>query len=168
MVPKLEYQFQAVAREDKGPIVGIDWNKSPLTDFKTSVYNKEISKNPPPVEQPVIPVPNTSSIQSSGDRDKAPTHNSASAAAVPTSETSIKDPSESILPMSIEVLAIVVVVGVAVLLVFVGVAYRLFCAKTGPVDEESCAGDDHDDEHDGDDDDSDREEREHLDTTNSS
>ena len=166
MVPKIEYQFQAVAREDKGPIVGIDWNKSPLTDFKTSVHNKEVSRNPPPVEPPIIPVPTSSSIQSSVDRDKASTTNQASAAAVPTSETSTKESSESILPMSIEVLAIVVVVGVAVLLVFVGVAYRLFCAKSGPVDEESCAGDDHDDEED--DDESDQEEREQLDTTNSS
>ena len=40
VVPKVDYQFQAVAREDKGPIVGIDWNKSPLTDFKTSMHNK--------------------------------------------------------------------------------------------------------------------------------
>jgi hypothetical protein len=66
--------------------------------------------------------------------------------------------------MSIEVLAIVIVVGVAVLLVFVGVAYKLFCAKKDPVDEESCAGDDRDE----DDDDSDHEEKEHLDASNSS
>ena len=34
--PKVEYQFQAVAREDKGSVIGVDWNKSDITDFKTS------------------------------------------------------------------------------------------------------------------------------------
>jgi nitrogen fixation-related uncharacterized protein len=64
--------------------------------------------------------------------------------------------------MSIEILAIIVVVGVAVLLIFVGVAYKLFCGKSGDdVDEESC-GDDHDD------DDDEHGERENLDSTNSS
>jgi len=42
VTPKAEYQFQAVAREDKGTIGGVDWNKSPLTDFKTSTHNTNI------------------------------------------------------------------------------------------------------------------------------
>ena len=162
VVPKIEYQFQAVAREDKGPIVGIDWNKSPLTDFKTSIHNKAPPPPPPVVEQTVMAAPTSSSIKSSVDK---PALNSNVGAASPTSETS-KTETNSVLPMSVEVLAIVVVIGVAVLLVFVGVAYRLFCAKTGPVDEESCADDDHED-HD-EDDDSDHEEKERLDSTNSS
>ena len=63
--------------------------------------------------------------------------------------------------MSIEVLAIIVVCGIAVLLIFVGVVYKLFCGKREPVDEESCAGDDDHDE-------DDEAEKEHLDSTNSS
>ena len=41
MTPKITYQFQAVAREDKGVIGGIDWNKSPTVEFKTSTGNRE-------------------------------------------------------------------------------------------------------------------------------
>ena len=37
--PRVEYQFQAIAREDKGSIIGVDWNKSDITDFKTSHFN---------------------------------------------------------------------------------------------------------------------------------
>jgi len=29
VVPKVKYAFQAVAREEKGAIGGVDWNKSP-------------------------------------------------------------------------------------------------------------------------------------------
>ncbi len=36
VTPKIPYQFQAVAREDKGLVGGVDWNKSPTVDFKTS------------------------------------------------------------------------------------------------------------------------------------
>ena len=41
VTPKIMYQFQAVAREDKGVIGGIDWNKSPTVEFKTSSSNRE-------------------------------------------------------------------------------------------------------------------------------
>ena len=41
VTPKITYQFQAVAREDKGVIGGIDWNKSPTVEFKTSTSNRE-------------------------------------------------------------------------------------------------------------------------------
>jgi hypothetical protein len=65
----------------------------------------------------------------------------------------------NVLPLSIEILAIIVVGGIAVLLIFVGVVYKLFCSKKEPVDEESCAGeDDEDEDH----------EKEHLDSTASS
>ena len=138
VVPKVDYQFQAVAREDKGPIVGIDWNKSPLTDFKTSVHNKEVNKIP----DPVITYPTDSSMSSS---------DGASQVVIPTAAVIVnhqeKEPNASILPLSIEVLAIIVVCGVAVLLIFIGVVYKLFCAKkSDEIDEESCAddGEEHD------------------------
>lgn len=41
VTPKIMYQFQAVAREDKGVIGGIDWNKAPTVEFKTSSSNRE-------------------------------------------------------------------------------------------------------------------------------
>ncbi len=42
VTPKVMYHFQAVAREDKGAIGGIDWNKSPIVEFKTSVTNRNV------------------------------------------------------------------------------------------------------------------------------
>ena len=41
VTPKIMYQFQVVAREDKGVIGGINWNKSPTVEFKTSSSNRE-------------------------------------------------------------------------------------------------------------------------------
>ena len=39
VTPKVMYQFQVVAREDKGLIGGVDWNKSPTVDFQTATNN---------------------------------------------------------------------------------------------------------------------------------
>lgn len=36
VIPKIHYSFQAVAREDKGMVGGVDYNKSPIVDFKTT------------------------------------------------------------------------------------------------------------------------------------
>lgn len=38
--PRVSYRFQAVAREEKGLIGGVDWNKSPLVDFTTSTHGQ--------------------------------------------------------------------------------------------------------------------------------
>ena len=48
VTPKIDYNFQAVAREDKGLIGGVDWNKSPTVQFKTS------STFVPPKTQPSV------------------------------------------------------------------------------------------------------------------
>ena len=34
VIPGWEYQFQAIAREEKG-ILGVDYNRSPIVDFRT-------------------------------------------------------------------------------------------------------------------------------------
>ena len=36
VTPKIEYEFQAVARESKGKLRGVEWHKSPIVKFKTS------------------------------------------------------------------------------------------------------------------------------------
>ncbi len=36
VVPKVIYHFQAVAREEKGAVFGVDYNKSPVVTFQTS------------------------------------------------------------------------------------------------------------------------------------
>ena len=45
VIPRVEYTFQVIAREDKGAIGGIDYNRSELSTFKTSRFN---SNNQPP------------------------------------------------------------------------------------------------------------------------
>ncbi len=40
--PKVEYRFQAVAREEKGIVGGVDWNKSKPRAFTTSTNNRYI------------------------------------------------------------------------------------------------------------------------------
>lgn len=37
LTPRVSYTFQLVAREDKGLLLGVDWNRSPLVRFTTSV-----------------------------------------------------------------------------------------------------------------------------------
>ena len=39
VIPRVEYTFQVIARENKGSFLGIDYNKSKLTTFKTSRLN---------------------------------------------------------------------------------------------------------------------------------
>ena len=41
VTPEIWYRFQAVAREDKGVIGGLDWYKSPVVDFRASSSNRE-------------------------------------------------------------------------------------------------------------------------------
>ncbi len=61
-----------------------------------------------------------------------------------------KQPNENLLPLSIELLAILVVFGIGLLLIFVGVIYKFFCAKKVDLDEESSSEEDNnedDEEH---------------------
>ena len=41
VMPKIMYKFQAAAREDKGIIGGVNWNKSPAVEFKTSSNHRK-------------------------------------------------------------------------------------------------------------------------------
>jgi len=70
-----------------------------------------------------------------------------------------KQPNENPFPLSIELLAILIVFGIGVLLIFIGLSYKLFCAKkVDDVDEESCSDVDNDE----DDEDDEDEEKEKL------
>ena len=44
VTPEIAYKFQAVAREDKGLIGGIIWNKSPIVEYMTTTL--ESRQNP--------------------------------------------------------------------------------------------------------------------------
>ena len=54
VIPRVEYTFQVIAREDKGSMlgiaVGIDYNKSELTTFKTSRLPRPLNSNDPKLD----------------------------------------------------------------------------------------------------------------------
>jgi len=134
VTPKITYQFQAVAREDKGVIGGIDWNKSPTVEFKTSTSNRDVA---PEYNRPAEPVRK----EESGDPDYL---NDISG----DDDDDVED-ELTFAGMSVEILVIVVIAGLLVLLIAVGVVYKLVCGrKKNLYDDEE----DDDDEDDSDDD----------------
>jgi len=139
--PKVDYQFQAVAREDKGSVIGVDWNKSEVTDFRTSAYNTEVIDKP----------------QNSKDINQLDSHaedkNDVNPSLAPTSSDVRRQEGEKgpELVLSIELIAIIVVCCVVFLLIVVGIVYKLACAQKSGDDIED--GDDEDDEDDDDDED---------------
>ena len=50
VIPRVEYTFQVIAREDKGSVLGIDYNKSELTTFKTSRLPRPLNSNDPKLD----------------------------------------------------------------------------------------------------------------------
>ena len=75
VIPRVEYTFQVIAREDKGSMlgiaVGIDYNKSKLSTFKTSrlnINNQPFSNLPRPLNSndPKLDYGNIRGANSSG------------------------------------------------------------------------------------------------------
>lgn len=155
VTPKIMYQFQAVAREDKGLIRGIDWNKSPTVDFKTSTYNREVAIDavPPAYENP----------NSNDDGPSVESPGLASGDADPSTERSDRLSSQElhenivdsgldegyrvndtirVAGMSIEMLVGLVVSGLVLLLILVGIIYKIATRNKKDVDleEEGSAG----------------------------
>ena len=118
VVPKVPYNFQAVAREDKGPVRGVDWNKSPIVEFKTSNFNVEVKDAPPDPEldlvtRPFVVEPSTRSpLEERG-------------------ETGIV-----FAGITVEVLAIIVIGGFVVLLILIGLVYKCFRGKSAEMDDD--------------------------------
>ena len=52
VIPKVPYMFQVIAREDKGPVLGVDYNKSGRIEFKTSSLRPETNYKPPAETDP--------------------------------------------------------------------------------------------------------------------
>ncbi len=48
VVPYLIYHFQAVAREEQGPVMGVDWHRSPVAKFQTSRDGGGVPRSPHP------------------------------------------------------------------------------------------------------------------------
>merc|ERR1712086_873276 len=112
ITPKINYVFQVIAREDKGGLLGIDYNKSDQSEFKTSAYNSNVKPTTPkPAQEPAV-VPKTTGTDNG-----------------------------------------IIVCSIVLLLILVGLVYKLTCAKkTEDIDD-----DDDEDEHDDDGDDFEKE-----------
>lgn len=120
VTPKISYQFQAVAREDKGLIGGIDWNKSPVTDFKTSTYNTEVEKSEKGVSELQY---NTNSGMKPGV---------VNADAIRESNLNTIYHGDEIIQvagMSLFLLVGVVIASLLAIVIFIGVMYKCFCVK---------------------------------------
>ena len=117
--PKVDYRFQAVAREDKGSVIGVDWNKSEITDFRTSAHNKEVNDKPP----------NGKDINQLDSHAKH--ENDVNPSLAPTSSDVLRLDGEKGpgLVLSIELIAIIVVGCVVFLLILVGIVYKLTCPQ---------------------------------------
>ncbi|XP_059088998.1 uncharacterized protein LOC131885082 [Tigriopus californicus] len=48
VIPRVVYEFQAVAREDKGTYLGVDYNRSPVSRFQTSRHKINVEPTVPP------------------------------------------------------------------------------------------------------------------------
>ena len=152
VTPKVEYQFQVVAREDKGIVGGIDYNYSPTIDFKTSAYNPEV-KDPPEV----VNVGgggsglDTSSSSGSQPRETGRSQSELKPSSDPrTVQRRPEDKGSGLeeVNLSIELIAIIVVCSVVFLLIVVGIVYKLACAQKSQDDMEDDDDDDDDDEDD--------------------
>ncbi len=133
VVPKVPYQFQAVAREEKGMIGGVDWNKSPTATFQTSSINKV---TPPP---------------QSGSKSKSLFDSSATTTRRPPKPRE-EDDGDKVLGLSMELFVAAVIAALLLLLIIVGLIYRCAC---GGKNYDSDSEEGSDDEDDSDDEDSD-------------
>jgi len=112
VIPKVPYNFQAVAREDKGPLFGVDWNKAPIVSFRTSRLNREVKEEPEPevdlsTRQPYAT--STSTLSPIAERGKA---------------------GVVFQGVTVELLAIIIVGGFIVVLILIGLVYKCLRRKS--------------------------------------
>ena len=141
ITPKVNYVFQVIAREDKGGLLGIDYNKSDQREFKTSAYNSNVKPTTPkPAREPAV-VPKATGTENGNIE-------------LPDTEEVVREENGKLLAgFNIELIAIIIVCSIVLLLILVGLVYKLTCAKkTEDIDD-----DDDEDEHDDDGDDFEKE-----------
>lgn len=133
-----------IAREDKGGLLGIDYNKSDQREFKTSAYNSNVKPTTPkPAREPAVAPKATGT--DNGNIES------------PDSRQDLHQKKENggklLAGFNIELIAIIIVCSIVLLLILVGLVYKLTCAKkTEDIDD-----DDDEDEHDDDGDDFEKE-----------
>ena len=115
LTPKVKYVFQAVAREDKGLVGGVDWNKSPTVEFRTTskAYSNLSVKN---YEERV-------------NRGGGGISSTESTPVDSVSEESSKFEGKKVLGFKIEFFIGIVVGALLFILAAVGICYK--CAKRG-------------------------------------
>ena len=144
IIPKINYVFQVIAREDKGGLLGIDYNKSDQREFKTSAYNSNVKPTTPkPAREPAVEPKATGT--DNGNIES------------PDSSQDLLQKKENggklLAGFTIELIAMIIVCSIVLLLFLVGLVYKLTCAKkTEDIDD-----DDDEDEHDDDGDDFEKE-----------
>ena len=136
--PKVIYLYQVIAREDKGMILGVDYNKAKPVEFRTSPNNEEISSDNSNVPGGIINNNNHGRSQS-------------------TYNPKINDKAINVMGLTIETLVIMIVVGLILVLVIIGLVYKFACGgkKSSKYDEEEDdeeSGEGEDDEEESDED----------------
>lgn len=147
ITPKVNYVFQVIAREDKGGILGIDYNKSDLTEFKTSAYNSNVKPTTPkPARKPEV-------VPKATGTDNGIIESPESRQELQEEVVREENGGKLLAGFNIELIAIIIVCSIVLLLILVGLVYKLTCAKkTEDIDD-----DDDEDEHDDDGDDFEKE-----------
>jgi len=140
VTPKVKYVFEVIAREDKGAIAGVDYNRAENVEFKTSMKNVEVTIED---DLPIIPTKITNPVQDSSSVSVS--ENTEEPSKESKSSTSIGG-----LPFNIEIICIIAVCGVVAILIAIGIVYKLTCNKKSSADLEEY--DDEDDDEDDDDD----------------
>jgi len=106
--PKVIYLYQVIAREDKGMILGVDYNKAKPVEFRTSSFNKEISSDDSNIPGGIINTNNHGRSQ-------------------PTYNPKINDKAINVMGLTIETLVIIIVVGLILISVIIWLAYKFAC-----------------------------------------
>ena len=122
VTPKVKYVFEVIAREDKGAIAGVDYNRAENVEFKTSMKNVEVTIED---DLPIIPTKITNPVQDSSSVSE----NTEEPSKESKSSTSIGG-----LPFNIEIICIIAVCGVVAILIAIGIVYKLTCNKKSSAD----------------------------------
>lgn len=118
VIPKVPYMFQVIAREDKGPVLGVDYNKSDRIEFKTSSLRPETNYKPPAETDPRL-VTKKPPVERHPVNDATPQEERGTPGVVLNGA------------LTVELLAIIVVCGFILAIIVVGIVYKCFRSNKG-------------------------------------
>ena len=123
--PKIEYYFQAIAREDKGILAGIDYNRATPVKFKTSSFNK-----------PMVPLPKPNPHKPGSSCEPNCDYNMDGNNEGAVGGMDELNNETGALGLTIEMLVIVIIVGLMFLLIIIGIMYKMCKSKKNSVDDD--------------------------------